>query len=834
MNTKLSHKTSKIKVKINKSLESEESNKSCKIILEKNYIDFSKSNKDNKTGGVNNTNINISINNNSNNINNFQYNINSSPETNINNTNKKESKTIFPKIKSKKRVYLLHDLYYKFGNKSLNKKNNNLLNEEKTNKDVERDGLHSARNKSLKFYFNNCKTEEPKNDSPKNVSSRSLAANEDLNKIIKIYNLKLKNKQNEKKTSFKNSTIRKNKSYNERLFNEYRRKLSKEFIKYLDRFKCLFLKKYLIEFFQNIKQYTKKKENIFKDFRKRNNSSSFDDYLNNVNMMSYIKPRVSNTNEQIYKNIDSNKKKNALQKKNNPEFSTQKYFYSGDFNSKSDENNYYKTTIASNNETLLKSNQKLNKTNNDNRLGKNEEDSNDNEEKLSIIISAQEDEILNGNSKNNSNRKYKMSVKQNKNNDYFHNLNNKTNNLFLNENIKKSPTSINCKQQKVYIKKNNMINNIKKTKQKSSIVNKTFNIDYISSTKNNKNSRNENCQLCINNNSKRDFISNNKESINNNKRTNNNENDYYQKRMIPKESFINYHNFVNNRIKNFLKSKYKKNYNSFDDGINENNSPDNVVNSSSKKLNIRFNAIPLSPKAKKYKKKYYCIKVEHKDDISISSLKEKERQFIIYHKKNKSNYTNYNHNKNDLIYIKEEKSSNTAKISYNNINSLINQPSLNNNNSKKIIERKTYENKIKDLNNIIKNNNNSKYLVSCLNFLIKTLTKIKNNTLEEYFYKLEYYAAGNSLTEKLKDIKRKYYTSLLKRKSHKNKMEKKEDNKKDNEIKNKNEYNDVDNDYNNHRKKIKKKKQNEKLTNNNRKKIPNNSKNKKETNIVEK
>ena len=118
MNAKLGQKTSKIKVNKNKNIESEkESHKSCKRILTKSYLNLNKENKDNKNGDVNNTNINININNNSNNINNFQYNIYNSPKSKINNVNKKDSKSIFPKIKSKKRVYLLHDLYYKFGNK---------------------------------------------------------------------------------------------------------------------------------------------------------------------------------------------------------------------------------------------------------------------------------------------------------------------------------------------------------------------------------------------------------------------------------------------------------------------------------------------------------------------------------------------------------------------------------------------------------------------------------------------------------------------------------------------------------------------------------------------
>ena len=844
MNAKLGQKTSKIKVNKNKNIESEkESHKSCKRILTKSYLNLNKENKDNKNGDVNNTNINININNNSNNINNFQYNIYNSPKSKINNVNKKDSKSIFPKIKSKKRVYLLHDLYYKFGNKNINKRNSNLLNEEKTNIDIENDGLRSARNKSVKFNLNNCRTEDIKQDSPKNISSRSLAEKADLAKFMKICNLKMKSKQNINENIFTNSIIRKNNSYNERLFNEYRRILNKEFIKYLNRFKCLYLKRCLSEFFQNIKLYNKKSKYLIKEFHKRNNSANGDNYSNTFNIIGYMKPRVANTNDQILKKIDSYKKKYTTQR-NYPEYSTQKYFYTGDFLDKSDKNNYNKIMASSNNELSLRTIPKLNENKNENKFEKIEEDSNDYEEKLSIIISSQDDEILNSNNiKNNSNKKYKMIVKQNKNNDYFHNLNNKNNDALLNENIKKNPTYNKRKQPKVYVKKNNMINNIQKSKHQSTIINcnNSLNIDYNSTLKGIKNSRNEDSQFYISNN-RRNFFSNSRESINYNDNEGSNntfENEFYRKRKISKKSLINYHVFVNSRLKNFLKSKVKKSYNSFDDGINENNSLNNVSNLDQKELNIRFNTIPFNPKRNKYsKRKYHYFKPEHKDNILISSLKEKEKQIKLYHKKNKSNYINYNPNKIDFIYIKEEESSCTAKTSNNNISSLINQSSLNNHIIKNKYKRNTYERKIKDLNNIIKNNNDNKYLISCLNFFIKTLKKIKNNTLEEYFYKLHYYAAGNSLTAKLEDIKRKIYASLLKRKNQKYQIVNKEDDKNNNEnkIKNKkdNVYDDVDNEEVNYRKRLKKKKQNEKLTNGKNKKTMNNSKNKKGSNAIEK
>ena len=834
MNSKLFQKSSKIKVNKIKSLDSEK--RSYKSFI-KSYTNSNKDSKDNKNEGVNNTNINISINNNSNNINNFQYYIYNSPQSK---TNKKESKNIFPKIKSKKRVYLLHDLYYRFGNKNINKRNNNLLNDVKTNTCNGIEGLNSARNKSIKFNINNCRTEEPKQDSIRNLSSRSLAENEDMTKSMKICNLKLKSNQNINGCLFTNSIIRKNNSYNERLFNEYKRILNKEFIKYLERFKILFLKKCFIEFSKNIKLYIKSRKYLFKEFHKRNNSTSGENYNNSNNIMNYIKPRFNNTNDQIFKKIDSLKKKNTIQR-NNPEFSTQKYFYTGDFNEKSDKYNYYKTMIASSEEPPIKTNLKLKDIKNDNNFEKDEEDSNYNEEKLSIIISFQDDEIINGNdnSKNNSSRKYKMSVKQNKNNDYFHNLNYKSNDLFLEENIKKSITTSNRKQQKVYIKKNNMINNIQKTKYQNSRVNNTNSliIDNNSTIKFNKSSRNGDRQL-YNSKGKINFLSNNKESIDNNDNelsNNNYENENYLKRKIPKEPLINYHIFVNNRLKNYLKNKIKKNYNSFDDGINENSSLNNISSFNSKELSIRFNTITYNPKTKKYnKRKYRYVKSEHKDNIYIASLKEKQN--IIYHKKNKSNYVNYNSNKTDFIYIKEEESPCTSKTSNNNINSLINKSSLNDYINKNQLERNTYERKIKDLRNIIKNNNDNKYLVSCLNFFIKTLTKIKNNTLEEYFYKLHYFSAGNSLTEKLEDIKKKYYESLLKRKIHKNKIEKKKDSKKsyENKKNKNNDYNEVVNENNNNKKKIKKKKQNQKLINSNKKKLVNSQKNKSGSNIAEK
>ena len=99
----------------------------------------------------------------------------------------------------------------------------------------------------------------------------------------------MKSKQNINENIFTNSIIRKNNSYNERLFNEYRRILNKEFIKYLNRFKCLYLKRCLSDFFQNIKLYNKKSKYLIKEFHKRNNSANGDNYSNTFNIIGYTK-----------------------------------------------------------------------------------------------------------------------------------------------------------------------------------------------------------------------------------------------------------------------------------------------------------------------------------------------------------------------------------------------------------------------------------------------------------------------------------------------------------------------------------------------------------------
>ena len=593
-------------------------------------------------------------------------------------------------------------------------------------------------------------------------------------------------------------------SYNEKLFQKYKYNLTREFIKYLNKYIYLFLKRDKYIFFNNLKQisisYTNR--NVFSKGYYKNliRKKIYNNFNNNSIKKNSIKNRKtidniitnydlnyssSKTNEYNFRHTYNNfldlcrnhynmrKAKGLLLNSNNNKSNKNGNIYN---------NNTYINSLNNNSFLYINLNNSgknffKKRSNSSNMQSISDEE---NSKKLSISISSKDNDFINYNKTlnnsiynnknfgNNTNR-LTMKLKDNKINNNFINQNNNKNDYYIKEYSTYNNKYNNQTYNSIYVRKNSFMRN----QNNKNILNfsnkdcpkfifkKGINSENLNSSKGiniNMDKRNYSYRK---QNNKISFSYSSKKGFNNNNNLKNlylNKNIYNELFIVNKEKIITRDNKVHIFIRtiefpiiNFPKNNIfrKKVYNI------------RVPNISLKIVNNRFSFV---------ENKNIEIKNKFKNNLINVN---KNRNKVYQHLKNKSFSQRYNSflskkeklkNQNDLLT--NSQSSNILKnqkiiVNKKNINNTNNTNTNNNTNNNKISINQL---KLNDYKNVIINCQNNKYLKGCINFLIKSISKV----VYKIFIYLKFYSKYNQLKNTINKINEKkikeYYLKLYMKK----------------------------------------------------------------------
>ena len=683
--------------------------------------------------------------------NNFYYKINSQ---NSNENNNYDNKTIPIEINRNNKM---NNNILPFKTIYINRNNNNIKKNKNDNFKRTFNNFYPSKNKRNNYLLENSNSMRKYKENSINLLPENLHKNEENNQKNKMINnnmtINIDNIQNNYIQNKDNKDLEYNKydnnSYNEKLFLKYKFKIVEEFIKYMNKYILLYLKKYKLLFLNTI--------NNENNFKFKNEQYLFLKGLHkNISHHNYFKPKYIIKKHNLTDKLSDKGPNNSLIiKKDNCFLHT----YANTFRNKCYAHKKIKLKI----DCDMNNNfgQKISK----NIILSDEENS----KKLSISISSNEFVDINTNKSANNNSMQKKNYTSNKSNKLTLKLKDNKKNAFC---IELNNNRLKLNRQNNNSFNNKKVNNIyvkKKNNNESSL--------YINTKKNKENqSSNNNSLIYIKNICLKNRNINNFDSLNNLK-----EKSDYLKKQISEEKqnkYIKtqyaYKKVINKNGKNqFSKEKTNKEINF--QKINR-----QIVSTKDKKLYISLNSINFqSIDSQRYNKN---IIYENKN-LNISKLSLNIIKNIIFYTQNKKKDKVYHHIRtNNSFILRKEKIKQREEGNCQKNNSKIDAKKINNNSiniNNGLCNRQI---NLEDYNNIVINCKNNKYLKGCVNFLIKAIKRLLFNIFIYLKFYGKYYKLKN-IVNKINNKKvEKLFFILFMKKIKENKNQKNKENKKNKKI----------------------------------------------------